>query len=852
MSAEHGLVLVEQSGAGAGGEAAQPQAGAARRDEVFQPHDSVRREAEPKNEKNFIEKVKKRKKSDFFCGFFVVFCSFARGPQFDEHDIISALRALGAVAPADDDDDAAAAVSSDTAKKGSKGKRAPKKSGTQLVAAKTTRGRVVKPPVKLRDAPLRLESAKKKRGVAAGAGVAKKKAKKLDDDDDDDDDGDHEDRGDEEDDNDNDNIDDNIDDDDNNNHDDDNAVDKSDVSAAVVPIKSEVVADAMPYVELSSAPLMSSAMPPIFPFPSATTLSSALMPPMSIPSASSTTFADFGALGFDGGGGRFVGGGDEEEDDEFGDEGGAEAGVRVKRKYTKRSNLTAPRMSAGPSSQVQRRRMVTERKRDFKPGSERRAHRVSSDTLVAPPAWTEVQCGAVIQDVGRRAQLRAQQIEQLAREGTSDESVVRAMQSNIADDVALLHAVSCACVLPLPLLASFFRDVVFLNRQQAQAEALLAACVSGSAVCRLLVLSDLPPPPTIPFKGKPSQVPEYKVHLFVACAVNQPPPSLSGAVVQAASKCSAKEFTKAPTTLTNATAPLASDRTATFSSLVIEESSRMEFVALEFSVAKPAALAQLAEAVESAPMIVVTNESQWPGAAKRLLWNDTFVDEQVIPWPLFANMLNMHMICGLQQTLDSAPRPLYDWELRYLHRNPRWFNGEKLVKREQALAFWNFFGAALTALRFKRHCFTMWSRALVLGFISREKAASLLAGERVGTFCVRFSESLPGAFAVAYVVNDDERDVGNNDAITLVQVPSKPGEVTVVKHFLILPTQLGHNRTLPDFIRDKSEFKYICALRSTQSDSITAITDKDATLAPFYKHDRLEGKAFSGYVSTAN
>ena len=804
--------------------------------------------------------------------------------QFDEHDIISALRALGAVAPADDDDAAAAAAApTETAKKSKavgKSKRAPKKSATHLVAAKTTSGRVVKPPVKLRDAPLRLADSlarKKRRGVASGAGVAKKKAKKLDADDDDDDEGDDDDdndgeHDDEDDNNDNDNNDDDdIDDDDNNNNtnnnnnNDDDGADKSRdggdatvvsaSAAAVVPIKSEVVADAMPYAELSSAPLMSSAMPPIFPFPS-TTLSSSLMPPMSIPSVSSTTFADFGALGFDGGVGRFVGGGGggggDEDDDEFGDEGGAEVGVRVKRKYTKRSNLTAPRMSAGPSSQVQRRRMVTERKRDFKPGSERRAHRVQNDTLVAPPAWTEVQCGAVVQDVGRRAQLRAQQIEQLAREGTSDESVVRAMQSNLADDVALLHAVSCACVLPLPLLASFFRDVVVLNRQQAQAEALLAACVNRSAVCRLLVLSDLPPPPTIPFKGKPSQVPEYKVLLFVACAVDQPPPSLSGAVVQAASKCSAKEFTKAPTTLTNATAPLASDRTATFSSLVIEESSRMEFVALEFSVAKPAALAQLAEAVESAPMIVVTNESQWPGAAKRLLWNDTFVDEQVIPWPLFANMLNMHMICGLQQTLDSAPRPLYDWELRYLHRNPRWFNGEKLVTREQALTFWNFFGAALTALRFKRHCFTMWSRALVLGFISREKAASLLAGERVGTFCVRFSESLPGAFAVAYVVNDDERDVGSNDAITLVQVPSKPGEVTVVKHFLILPTQLGHNRTLPDFIRDKSEFKYICALRSTQSDSITAITDKDATLAPFYKHDRLEGKAFSGYVSTAN
>jgi hypothetical protein len=348
-------------------------------------------------------------------------------------------------------------------------------------------------------------------------------------------------------------------------------------------------------------------------------------------------------------------------------------------------------------------------------------------------------------------------------------------------------------------------------------------------------------------------VPEYRVQLFVARGGDAPIESLQGAVMQAASKCAAKEFSKASATLTNATAPLAADRTALFSSLVIEESSRMEFVALEFSLIRPAALAQLVEPVESAPMIVVTNESQWPGAAKRLLWHDAFVDEQQIPWPLFANMLNMHMICGLQQPLDTATRPLHDWELRYLHRNPRWFNGEKLVSREQALAFWSFFGAALTALRFKRHCFTMWSRALALGFVSRDKASSLLAGERPGTFCVRFSESLPGAFAIAFVVSDAERETGvMSDAVTLVQVPSRPGEVTVVKHFLILPTQLGHNRTLPDFIRDKSEFKYICALRSTQSDSVTAITDKDATLAPFYKHDRLDGKLFSGYVSSAN
>lgn len=57
------------------------------------------------------------------------------------------------------------------------------------------------------------------------------------------------------------------------------------------------------------------------------------------------------------------------------------------------------------------------------------------------------------------------------------------------------------------------------------------------------------------------------------------------------------------------------------------------------------------------PMIFVTNErlftresvlknlifcfsSQWPGAAKKLLWNSTFLDEEQLPWPYFANYIN--------------------------------------------------------------------------------------------------------------------------------------------------------------------------------------------------------------------
>lgn len=455
----------------------------------------------------------------------------------------------------------------------------------------------------------------------------------------------------------------------------------------------------------------------------------------------------------------------------------------------------------------------------------------------------------------QRAEARDSRIRTLAPAVRSDVGGVRQLVSDVAADSATLSRICCATVMPLASLLSYFRALVLLKRQSQQVRAMQTACDGHSVAFELLLLGTLPPPPTIPFKGKSGQVPLFHVQLFSAnggAAAASEPALPVGAAVQVTSACVAKEFTKAASPLSNAWVTLAADRSATIGELVIEESSRMEFVTLSFTLANAGPVAGKVAPIESPPMIVVTNESQWPGAAKRLLWHDTFVDEHAIPWPLFANMLNMHMICGLQ-VFDSNARSLFDWEMRYLHGSARWFNGARMITREAALSFWEFFGAALTILRFKRHIFTMWSRGALLGFVARDKASQLLAGEREGTFCIRFSESLPGAFAVAYVSSMDEGE-NASDAVSRVTAPGAPAGTppTIVKHFLILPTQLGHNRTLPDFLRDKSDFKYLCALRSPDNDAVTSVAAKDVVLAQFYKHDRLEGKQFPGYVNLSD
>jgi hypothetical protein len=503
----------------------------------------------------------------------------------------------------------------------------------------------------------------------------------------------------------------------------------------------------------------------------------------------------------------------------------------------------------GSATQLRGRRPAGERERDFKSGAKRRAHHVDSAILSAPTNWTDTECSTMLVQVLQRADQRTALIRELAPAPRKNVEAVRQAVLDVENDLSILSRVCCTSVLPLASLLCYFRSRWTLSRQSQQVRALSTACESGTIAYELVYTNALPPPPSIPFKGKAGQAPHFYFNLFIANGTSGdvPPLPVSTSVV-ATSKCIAKEFCNTTTPLANELVRIHADGNGSMADLIILESSRMEFVTLSFKLVNAPNLPNQPPPLASPPMIVVTNESQWPGAAKRLLWHDTFVDEQEIPWPLFANMLNMHMICGLQQSLDNAVRPLYDWEMRYLHGSERWFAGERMITREAALSFWNFFGAALTILRFKRHIFTMWSRGEVVGFMSRDNAAQLLAGRPVGAFCIRFSESLPGAFAVAFISGKREQP-GEAGAVSRVQVAGE--EPTIVRHFLILPTQLGHNRTLPDFLRDKPEFLFLVGLRSVENDKDVKVHAKDEVLSQYYKHDRLEGKEFPGYINVA-
>lgn len=118
-------------------------------------------------------------------------------------------------------------------------------------------------------------------------------------------------------------------------------------------------------------------------------------------------------------------------------------------------------------------------------------------------------------------------------------------------------------------------------------------------------------------------------------------------------------------------------------------------------------------------------------------------------------------------------------------------------------------------------------RRLILGFATKETCTALLAMQEMGTFVIRFSESSPGLFTVAYVSDDPfER----------------------IKHYLVKQEDLSLNKTLPDLLREKPQFHHVLQL-DLQTGALRRYP-RDAVLAAYYSKNRktpTTGNS-SGYV----
>lgn len=118
------------------------------------------------------------------------------------------------------------------------------------------------------------------------------------------------------------------------------------------------------------------------------------------------------------------------------------------------------------------------------------------------------------------------------------------------------------------------------------------------------------------------------------------------------------------------------------------------------------------------------------------------------------------------------------------------------------------------------------SGRLIIGLLSKKDCTRLLKPTDSGTFVIRFSDSVAGSFAIAYSTNDP-----NN----------------AVKHYLVKPEDIGSNKSLPDFLREKKVFKTIIRLNPVSGRTCTI--SKDTAFDSYYsKRGPNQEKPLVGYV----
>ena len=154
----------------------------------------------------------------------------------------------------------------------------------------------------------------------------------------------------------------------------------------------------------------------------------------------------------------------------------------------------------------------------------------------------------------------------------------------------------------------------------------------------------------------------------------------------------------------------------------------------------------------SSPFVVITNESQWGDSEGMLMRLKAFYQE-TISWQYMANLIQTHFLRSTRQDVTKPERPLSLSDLNFL---AKWrFENKTTITKEAYEDFWGWFGLACRRIRHQLPFHSLWMKGLILGLISRQDAERLLAGEAVGTFVIRFSETNPGKIVLSYVKNEE-------------------------------------------------------------------------------------------------
>ncbi|XP_023192479.1 signal transducer and activator of transcription 1-like [Xiphophorus maculatus] len=158
----------------------------------------------------------------------------------------------------------------------------------------------------------------------------------------------------------------------------------------------------------------------------------------------------------------------------------------------------------------------------------------------------------------------------------------------------------------------------------------------------------------------------------------------------------------------------------------------------------------------SLPLVVVSSSNQVPSAWASIMWSNMasgadsenlslFLDPPGLTWEQLAPLLSWQFLSVGQRPLDQDQLSMLQAKIMDDPDGPIDWN--KFSKDESV---WIWIDGILDLI--KKFVWELWRDGCIMGFVSKERTRSLLREKPVGTFLIRFSESiLDGAITFSWV-----------------------------------------------------------------------------------------------------
>jgi len=210
----------------------------------------------------------------------------------------------------------------------------------------------------------------------------------------------------------------------------------------------------------------------------------------------------------------------------------------------------------------------------------------------------------------------------------------------------------------------------------------------------------------------------------------------------------------------------------------------------------------------------------------------------------FANALQRRYLIVTKQEKQKPRRPLSLQDFQYIFHAKFLGNGavpspQTIVTAKQLENFWTWFGPGLCKIRYQRHLNPLWVGGFICGFVSKNESEQVLENASPGAFLIRFSESYPGQFAIAYVPLDINNDIANVAFNSPNHMEHSSGRV---RHYLMQRDDVfAAKKTLPDFLgRSHNLSRIVQLLNDPSGGRIYQQCSKDEKLGEYYSKMKVE------------